>query len=376
MVVYRLAVAATLTGAFSLGNAGAQFLLISGGGIAVGFLMGWAFAWLLGRIDQAPVEVTISLVVPFATYVIADELLGVSGVLAVVSAGFYISRRLPNLNSSETQLQGSGFWNTLDFLFNNALFLLVGLQLRHIVGGLGELSLFQASFYALIVSTTLIATRMIWVFALALGPKLLVFRARGDDPFASWKEVMVVAWTGMRGAISLAGALALPLVLASGAAFPQRNLIVFITFTSILVTLVVQGLTLPPLLRRLQLKDEGETEREEIAARLEIARAALARLAQIEDGEQAPQPLIEHFQKVYRHRARGLESLNDRTQIDAFRDERQLCISIVQAQRASLAQIRARGALHEEAARRIQHDLDLEEQQLRNHERGDENDQR
>ena len=373
LVVYRLAVAATLTGAFSLPHAAWEFLLIAGGGIAVGLIMGWGFVQALNRISDAPVENTISLIVPFATYVVADEFLHVSGVLAVVSAGFYYTRQAARFSSSETRLQAVAFWNMLDFLFNNALFLLVGLQLRRIVGDLGALSLGQASLYAAIVSATLIVTRLFWVFAVTFTPKLLGFKAGPDDPFPSWKPVFVVAWTGMRGAISLAGALALPLALASGARFPQRNLIIFITFCSILVTLVVQGLTLPPLLRRLKLRDDGETEREERAARLEIARAALARLEQIEGAQQAPPALVEQFRTFYRHKTEGLEAQTSLGQADGefFRDERQLRLSIVRAQREALARVRGRGDLHEDAVRRIQNDLDLEEQRLQNHQRDD-----
>ena len=377
LVTYKLAVAATLTGAFSLAHAGWEFLLISGGGIAFGLLAGWIFVALIQRIEAAPVENTLSLVTPFATYLVADALLHVSGVLAVVAAGFEFSRRLPRANSSGTRLQAIAFWNMLDFLFNNALFLLVGLQLRRIVGGLGALSLAQASLYALIVSATLAVTRMIWVFAVTYLPRALGFWKSEDDPFPSWKSVFVVAWTGMRGAISLAGALALPFALASGAPFPQRNLIIFITFFSILATLVLQGLTLPPLIRALHLRGDGETEREEQSARLTLSHAALARIEELESEGNAPARLLDYFRKLYRHRAAALEASASPDSPDAnaggaARDKRQIALEIVRAQREALADLRKRGDLHEDAVRRIQTDLDLEETRLQNHQESSE----
>ena len=375
LVVYRVAVAAVLTGAFSVWKAGGEFLLIGGGGIAAGLLIGWLANFFLDRVDDAPVENTVSLVIPFATYILADTFLHVSGVLAVVGAGFYFSRTLPVNRSSETRLQGTAFWNMLDFLFNNALFLLVGLQLRHIIGDLGAISLGQAVGYAAIISATLIVTRFVWAFPTAYIPKLRRHQMRGDDPFPNWKRIFVVAWTGMRGAISLAAALALPLVLASGAPFPQRNLIIFITFFSILATLILQGLTLPPIIRALKLEDDGETAREEAQARLRIARAALARIEEIEELEGESPALLGGLRREYQRRVAGLESIvsaDDDARVSAFRDDIQLQLDVLRAQREALLGLRKRGALHEDAARRIGNDLDLEEQRLQNHARDEE----
>ena len=369
LVVYRVAVAAMLTGAFSVWNASGQFALISGGGIVVGLLIGWIVKFFLRRINDAPVENTISLILPFATYLLADEILGVSGVLSVVAAGFVLARSVFTRNSSETRLQGQAFWNMLDFLFNNALFLLVGLQLRHIVTDLGAISPGQATFYGAIVSATLIVTRFAWSFTAKYLPKLGRRRPASGDPFPDWRSVFVVSWTGMRGAISLAAALGLPLVLGSGAPFPQRNLIIFITFFSILATLVLQGLTLPSIIRALKLEDDGQTAREEATARLDIVRAALSRIQQIENMDGDPPLALEKLRRKYQVRADGLEAIcapNGAATRDYLRDARQMQLDIVSAQRAKLAELRKNGALHEDAARRIGHDLDLEEQQLQN----------
>ena len=370
LVIYRVAVAAMLTGAFSVWKASGEFILIGGGGVVVGLLIGWIVKFFLQRIDDAPIENTIALILPFATYILADEILDVSGVLAVVATGFVLSRSLFTRNSSETRLQGQAFWNMLDFLFNNALFLLVGLQLRHIVTELGAISPAQATLYGAIVSATFIATRFVWSFATVYLPKSWRRKPELNAVFPDWRSVFVVSWTGMRGAISLAAALGLPLSLSSGAPFPQRNLIIFITFFSILATLVLQGLTLPSLIRALKMEDDGETEREENSARLEIARAALGRIRQIKESGGQSLVALEAMQRKYRARADVLEATcapEGQARRDTFRDARQSQLDVLGAEREKLAQLRKDGALHEDAVRRISNDLDLEEQRLQNH---------
>ena len=370
LVVYRFAVAAVLTGAFSIFEAGWQFFLIAGGGIAVGLAAGWLFMFFINRLDDAPVENTISLITPFATYIAADSFLGVSGVLAVVAAGFYFARRLPRANSSETRLQAVSFWNMLSFLFNGALFLLVGLQIRRIIGGLGEISLWQAAGYAAIVSAALILTRIAGVYAIAYLPRMFSQKIRENDPFPNWKAVFVVSWTGMRGAISLAAALSVPLLLASGAEFPYRDLLIFITFFVILATVVAQGLSLPLIVRRLNLEDDGATAREEAEARLKIYRAALQRIEEIEKSDNRTPRILDQLKNDYRRRADGIAQIveeGENSCRDFFKQDRRLQLTIVEAERGELIKLRDGDKLHEDAARRIQYDLDLEEQRLQNH---------
>ena len=372
LVVYRVAVAALLTGAFSVWHASGAFVFIGAGGIVVGLITGWIVKFCFKHIDDADIVNTIVLILPFAAYLLADEILGVSGVLAVVATGFVLSRSEFSENSSETRLQGQAFWNMLDFGFNNALFLLVGLQLRHIITDLGAISPGQAALYGAIVSATLIVTRFVWSFVTVYLPKLWRPKHNTSDPFPDWRSVFVVSWTGMRGAISLAAALGLPLILTSGAPFPQRNLIIFITFFSILATLVLQGLTLPALIRALQLEDDGETKREELEARLQVARAALERIGEIEESDGQAPPMLEELRHKYQRKAESLEALNApdaQSSRDDLRDNHQLSLDILGAQRARLAELRSHGALHEDAARRIGSDLDLEEQRLQNHNR-------
>lgn len=370
IVAYRLAVAAVVTGAFSLLDAGWQFVWSSAGGVAVGLAVGGLLMFFDKRIDDAPVENTISIITPFAAYILAEKFLHVSGVLAVVTAGLYFRHHIPRVASSQTRLQGTSFWQMLEFLFNSALFLLVGLQLRRVVAGLGGLSLRAALGYAIVISLAVILTRIVWVYPATYVPRWLSRKLRERDPAPPWQTVFVIAWTGMRGAISLAAALSLPLTTATGADFPQRNLIVFLSFAVILATLVVQGLSLPPIIRWLKLRDDGATAREEAAARVEVLQAALHRIKELADEHEAAPKLLERAKQEYRHRFESAEvaaAESEHACREFFRDERLLRLEIVKAERAAIVRLRESGALHDGAVRHIERDLDLEEQRLQDH---------
>ena len=252
LVVYRFAVAAVVTGSFSLWQAGLQFVLVSLGGLVIGLVIAWPVAWLHRHLDDAPIEITITLLTPYAAYLLADAL-QVSGVLAVLSAGLYLSRQSSRFFSSNTRLQANAVWNVLVFLLNGLLFLLIGLQLRSILAAIAGHSLLTLLWQALLIGLAVIAVRLAWVFPAASLPRLVSARLRARDPYPGWRSVAIVAWIGMRGGLSLAAALALPLTLTSGVLFPQRDLVIFFTFAVILLTLVGQGLSLSPVIRLLGL---------------------------------------------------------------------------------------------------------------------------
>lgn len=372
IVAYRLAVAAAVTGGFSLLNAGWQFLLSSVGGVAIGLACGWLFILLLERFDDAPVENTITVLTPFICYIAAEQL-HVSGVLAVVAAGLYFARRTPRIMSSDTRLQGQPFWQMLDFLFNGTLFLLVGLQLRRIIAGLDEHSLGEALTYALIISLATIAVRFAWVYPATYLPRLLSRALRERDPSPSWRSVFVVAWTGIRGAISLAAALSLPVVTATGGPFPERDLIIFLAFAVILATLVVQGLSLPAIIRRLGLEDDQATAHEEAEVRLEVARAALARIDELARDDGAAPTLIQRLKQEYEQRAAEAEGAlkgGEGGCREYLVSDRQLRGEVLAAERAVALALRDEGRAHDEAVRHVVHDLDLREQQLIDHDHG------
>jgi CPA1 family monovalent cation:H+ antiporter len=322
-------------------------------------------AWLHRHLDDAPIEITITLLTPYAAYLLADAL-QVSGVLAVLSVGLYLSRQSSRFFSSHTRLQANAVWNVLVFLLNGLLFLLIGLQLRSIVARIASPLLLTLIWQALLISLVVIAVRLTWVFPAASLPRLVSPRLRARDPYPGWRQVAIVAWIGMRGGLSLAAALALPFPLTGGVPFPQRDLVIFFTFGVILVTLVGQGLSLGPLIRLLGVKRDSSLEREHALAHLEAARAALARLDELAGEEQIPQETLAKLRSHYSGKLQALMGA-----VDGAGDERfdghepshqQLQREVLFAERAAVISLRDQGRIDDETLRLVERELDLEEQ--------------
>ena len=265
LVAYKVAVAAAVGGSFSVVDAGFEFVWMALGGIAVGLVVGYVVAEIRRRLDDTPTELTISLLTAYAAFVPADAI-GVSGVLAAVTTGIYLGWRAPEIASPQTRLQGFALWEMLVFLLNATLFILIGLQLPVIVDALQNRSAGEVVGYSALVCATVIGVRFVWTFTAPYVVRALDRRPQQRARRVGWRMRVVAAWAGIRGAVSLAAALALPLETDAGAPLPDRDLVLFITFAVILVTLVGQGLTLPWLIRRLGVVEDGaEEEAEEIA---------------------------------------------------------------------------------------------------------------
>jgi CPA1 family monovalent cation:H+ antiporter len=381
IVAYRIAVAAVVTGTFSLWQAGLQFAVGAIGGIAAGLVVGRAILWARRHVSEDPsAQNTVSLLTPFAAYLLAEELppylwhdllhlpgeLHFSGVLAVVATGLYLGRRAPHFVSAETRLQGYAFWELVTFLLNGLIFSLIGLQLGGIVEGLSEYSVATLILYAGLISLTVVIVRFLWVFPATYVPRWASRSLRERDPSPPWQAVSVVSWTGMRGVISLAAALALPLTTETGAPFPGRDLILFLTFCVILATLVVQGLSLPALIRALGLEDDGSQEREELRGRIEVAEAALARIEELAAEDWVREETAERVRGLYNYRRSRFSSRFDG---DDGLEERsaayqRLMREVLRTQRKKLIQLRDEGRIGDEAMHRIERDLDLEESRL------------
>ena len=372
LVAYRFAVAAVVTGVFSLGEAGLQFVVVSVGGIALGLVAGWSLSYVHRWLDNPPLEITITLVTPFAVYLLSEEVLHVSGVLATVTTGLYLTWRAPTFFSSGTRLQAYAVWEMLIFLLNGLVFILIGLQLPGILAILNT-TVAQRSpiilvWYAILVSLTVILTRLIWMFPATALPRMLSRRLRERDPYPGWRPVVLIGWTGMRGAVSLAAALALPEVTAEGAAFPERAFVIYLTFGVILATLVVQGLSLPLLIRGLGLHDDGASERQETQARLTAAQAALARLDELASQNEVSRESAQHLRKHYEAQVRSLtkrikKAANESGEDHAITYQR-LQREALQAERSAVIRLRNQGEINDEVLRRMERELDLEEQQL------------
>jgi CPA1 family monovalent cation:H+ antiporter len=365
LVAYRFGVAAVVTGAFSLGRVTGQFLVVGLGGILVGLIIGWISARILKPIDDPPIEITISILTPFAAYLGAEQL-GVSGVLAVVTTGLYHGWRIPEITSSRSRLQGGPVWEMIEFLLNGFIFLLIGLQLPEVLHRLGGRSIPQLLGYASLISVAVILVRLLWVFPATYLPRLLSAKLRQQDPYPAWQHVAIVGWTGMRGVVSLAAALALPMVVADGSPFPGRDLILFLTFVVILVTLVVQGLSLPHLICWLGVQDDGSAEKEERHARLKANQAALARLEK-HQSDINPQ-LLTRLRFEYEDRIQQLEdgtSHNGDKAKGMFSEAyERLSRETLEVERQVILDLRNQRVINDEVLRRIQHDIDLAEARL------------
>jgi Na+/H+ antiporter len=369
LVAYKVAVAAAVGGSVSAGHTVLEFLVEAGGGIAIGLAVGWVIGQVRRRVTDINTELTISLFSAYGAFVPASQL-GVSGVLAVVACGVYLGWRAPEISSPESRMQADGLWSTLTFLLNAALFILIGLQLPVIVDGLAGLPAGEVIGYAAAVCATVIAVRFLWNFIVTSLVRLIDRRASQLARRASWRNRVVGSWAGMRGAVSLAAALALPLHTDAGDPLPGRELIQFITFALILVTVVGQGLTLPWLIRRLGVVEDGtEEEAEEIRARLVIARAALDRVDELETEDWTRDGTVERVRRLYEFRQRRFKIRAGKLEDEDGMEEgsllyQRLMHEIYAAQRQALVGLRNGGQISSEVMRRVERELDLEESRL------------
>jgi CPA1 family monovalent cation:H+ antiporter len=361
LVAYRVAVAAALTGAFSLGSTAGDFLLASVGGVVVGLVVGWLTVQILRLIDDTPVEVLITFLASFLVY-LAAETLHLSGVLAAVVTGIYLGRHGSRVMSSQTRIEGVAVWQIVVFLLNGLVFILIGLQLPAVLERLAEAPIATLAWYALLISLAVILSRMVWIFPAAYLPRWASAKLRARDPYPPWRFVVIVGWAGMRGIVSLAAALALP------EAFPARDLIIFLTFSVILVTLVGQGLSLPWLIRRLAIVEDGTPAHEEAKARWAAAKAGLARLEELVGEAWVEAHHADHLREHYlaraeRFRARYQHS-EDGTPEQQASAMVQLEYALMDAELEALLKLRDQGVINDEALRRVQRELDLERLRL------------
>jgi CPA1 family monovalent cation:H+ antiporter len=367
LVLYRAAIGAAVGGAFSAADAGLRLVLAPAGGVAIGLAVGWLVAWVRRRIDDTPTEITISIFTGYAAYLPA-EALGVSGIIAAVTAGIYLGWRGPELASASTRLEGFAFWEILVFLLNSLLFILIGLQLPLVLDGLGDRSIASLAGYAVAVSGAVIAMRFAWVFITTAIIRAVDRRAVQRTRRASWRTRVIVAWCGMRGAVSLAAALAIPIETDAGAPFPGRDLVIFLTFAVILATLVLQGLSLPWLIRRLGVRDDGLEEQEELKARLAASKAALARIDALAEEDWTRPDSVERMRNFYEWRTRRFAARAGRIEDDGYEEQssayQRMVREVLEAQRRAVVRLRNQGVISNDVMHRIERELDLEDSRL------------
>ena len=339
------------------------YLIIAG--IAVGLVTAWIVNWIEQRIDDGPIEIAISILVPYAAYFTADAL-HASGVLAVVACGLYLTRRSAEFFSPGVRLQAGAVWDALSYVLNSLVFVLIGLQLPYVLAGIHGYSLGTLVLYGALFGGLVIALRVIWVFPGAFVSQLIRTRVLHQTirpPTA--RAILVVGWAGMRGVIALAAAIALPQILADGSPFPQRNLIIFLAFSVILVTLVGQGLTLPWLVRILRVFDPPGPNLEEEAARREVLQAALAHL---EDSRKKAETefdaIYEDLAGHYRQRLAALTGKADtETGISPLHQKHlsRLSRDLLRIERQTAVRLRNEGQINDATLRQLEYEFDLRE---------------
>ena len=345
-----------------------RLLYLIFGGAGVGLLVGLIVHWLEHQIDDAPIEITFSILVPYAVY-LAAESIHASGVIAVVACGLYLGRGSAHFFSPAVRVQATSVWSVFTFILNGFVFVLIGLQLPLIREGIKSFSTLTLLLLGTLFSALVIVLRLLWVFP---GATMAYWIRRHfqhqNEATPKIRQIFVTGWTGMRGVIALAAALSLPRELADGSPFPQRNLIIFLTFSVILVTLVLQGLTLPTLIRALGLAGSAGPNCEETEARRIMAQAAIEHLERT-SREAAPEEavLFKDLEEHYRHKLLSLPG-NDaqgeaETKADAaaYRHYLEMSLSLLRVERETAVQLRNNGRINDEVLRQLLRELDLSE---------------
>jgi Na+/H+ antiporter len=371
LAAFKVAVAVVLSGAFSVWEAGLSFLLVGGGGLLVGLILARIVLPLWSRLRDPTILITFSVLIPYAVYILAEEVLHVSGILAVVTYGLYQGWKSPRLfPDPSTRLQAVAFWGVLVFLLEALLFVLLGQQLPSILGDIEEYSVWEVLLYAALVYAAVVLVRFAWFFTTPYFHPVFDRLLHSRYLRAPWQERLVMSWSGMRGAVSLAAALAVPLSTDAGDPFPGRDLIVFLTFSVILATLVLQGLTLGSLITALRLRGDGEASTlVELRARLDAARAALDKLERLgDDGRVSPENqerMREYYEESIQRYTAGLQAGGTTEEYaKSSGDWRDWRRELLAAEREALLSLRDAGEISPEVMRRIERDLDLQESRL------------
>ena len=362
LVLYRAAVAAVVTSAFSLGEALWQFVLTSVGGVVIGLIVGWLAYWAIRLSEDSLTETAITLLAPYFAWLLAERT-HTSGVLACVAGGLYLRQGFSAVVAPATRMQASAVWNVLVFVLNGVIFALIGLQLGAIRAAGVAADFTTLVRLGALISAAVIVIRLIWVPLAVVISRLVSKKLRTRDPIAPWPQVLLVSWIGMRGIVSLAAALALPVTIAAGAPFPFRDEIIMVTFAVIFATLVVQGLTLTPLIRLLELGEDRTLELEEARAREEAAQAAIVRLEELSTAQWPRLEDVDRMRAVYTQRIRRASPIElgpDSATALAQAAYRRLRHETLSAERRALIGLRNQGVISDEILQRLEQELDVE----------------
>lgn len=367
LTIYKFAIAAVLTGTFHLAPAFGRFIWVAVGGVAIGGLTAMASIQIYKRIEDTAAQTLLTFLTAFGTYIFG-EAAGVSGVIATVTGGLYFGRMIPTVSSAQLRIEAKASWDFVLFVINALVFALIGFQLPIVIKNLSGTPPLTLIWLATIVSVTMIAVRLIWVFPSTYLPRMIFPSIRKNDPYPAWQPVLVLGWTGMRGIVSLAASLALPKTLPDGAPFPYRDLLIFLTYACILVTLLLPALTLPSLLRVLGLKAGDERQREETHARATSIRAVLRAIEGLKEMPGISKDQVEELRTRYERRLQVFEAnLNEQAYTPIFLEDQQrrrLMREVLKHERSALVELRNNNSIHNEVFSQVTRELDLEDLRL------------
>lgn len=363
LTAFKVALSAAGASSFSLSHGVIDFIAVSVGGTAIGLAVGAVSSLVRRHLDDPNLETTIGVLTAYAAYIAADRA-GASGVLGAVAAGLVMSRTSMDVFSPGSRLQSYAFWEVASFILNALLFLLIGLELRSVLAGIGGTDAGALAWQAGAVVLVLIGLRMAWMFIVPSALRATAGFVRGARRSFDWREQMILGWSGMRGALSIAAALSLPFGAFSDGHPQTRSLLIFLAFAATFATLVLPGLTLAPLIRKLDLGQSDRRLHAALEARLRVAQTALSQLDAIAESGQVSERTLARMRELYQTRAGALEARlgeeESREHADALEEERRVHRALLAAQRATLARLRAERAAPVESLQEIERDLDLE----------------
>jgi monovalent cation/hydrogen antiporter len=364
LTIYSIAIAAAGGSSFKPAAGVATFAAAMLGGSAIGLAVGYVIAQVRARIEDTPVEITISLLTPYAAFLPAQQL-GVSGVVATVAAGLYLGRRGSRIMGPDARLTGRAVWETITFLLNGMVFIITGLEVPLLLRALSPATAMRLVGIGIVVSVVLVVVRALWIFPTAFLAPLV----RGEPrPPRSLAHALVLSWAGMRGVVSLAVALSLPRTLPDGGPFPAREPLLVVTLTVIVFTLLGQGLTLPWLIRRLRLGTDPELRAEEASARQQLLEAATRRIDQLYPVWPGHRPLLDRLRDTYQHRSEHVERQRDASasgeEDRELIEHREIRRTVIDSEREALLRLRAEGAIDDDVLRILERELDLEERRM------------
>lgn len=365
LLLFRFSIAAIMLNSFSFAQATSQFAIVTLGGIATGLAIGLASIYLLKKIKDVSAETTLTFINAFASYMIAERL-GFSGVIATVVCGIFCGIRFHEIVSSTTRINANASWRTLIFIINCFAFTLIGIELPWVINNLKPYSMLQLILYSFVVTFILFFTRFIWFYTIAyLSRKLFPSIAR-KDPMPSWEQLFILSWTNMRGIISLAAVLAIPMYLLNGELFPHRNVFIFITYSVIVLTLLLSTLTLPYLVKIFKLVEDPSTKiKEEALARISAIEGVIEKLSDLSNDGQIPKKIFNEFRHHFQRRLKVIKTHLDEFPYSTLHDEnkalRKLTLAAIRSERETLLKLRKSGEIHNDVFHLLANELDLEE---------------